>query len=181
MPKNGAFDYAAVVQKSLVSIKEQLGHFTGRVFYKGTSAIYVNQSMGKNTISKVPFEMPTLLEKNNPSTYTFHLLRRSSATAAADSGASVQQLMNFYCWNNPNMPQQYVSSSKAAVNSMANKRQQGGSSDDHTESKTAKQNKNNEYHSSSSSNLFQNKNPFVIKSAQKIVIIENVKCENLNI
>ena len=123
--------------------------------------------------------MSTLLEKDNPSTYTFHSLRRSSATAAADSGASVQQLMDFYDWNNPNMPQQYVSSSKAAVNSMANKLQQGGSSDDHTESKTAAQ-KNNEYHSSSSSNLFQNKNLFVIKSSQKIVIIENVKCENLN-
>ena len=35
--------------------------------------------------------------------------------------------------------------------------------------------------STSSSNVFLNKKPFVIESAQKIVIIENVKCDSFNI
>ena len=70
-------------------------------------------------MSKVPREVAVLLEKEDPTTYTFHSLRRSSATAAADGGASVQQLMDFYGWQNTNMSQEYVSSSKVGVKSMA--------------------------------------------------------------
>ena len=65
--------------------------------------------------------------KENPEKYTFHSLRRSSATAAADNGASVAQLMDFYGWKNTNMPQEYVSSSKASVKSMAVRLQGPGS------------------------------------------------------
>ena len=61
VPRSGDFDYAAVVEKYLLPIIEQLGHFTGRVFYKGTSTSYMNQSVGKNTISKIPFEMSSFL------------------------------------------------------------------------------------------------------------------------
>ena len=76
-------------------IKSELGAFTGRLFYTGTPAKFVNTFIGKNTISSVPKEVASLLNKENPSSYTFHSLRRSSATAAADAGASVQQLMDF--------------------------------------------------------------------------------------
>ena len=61
--------------------------------------------MGKNSIAGVPKEMASFLEKDNSDAFTFHSLRRSSATAAADSGATAQQLTDFYGWKNPNMPQ----------------------------------------------------------------------------
>ena len=62
--------------------------------------------MGKNTLSSIPKEVARILGKDNPDSYSFHSLRRSSATMAADNGATVAQMMDF-------------SSSKHAVKSMA--------------------------------------------------------------
>ena len=123
VPNDGPVNFAAIIDDYLNVIKSSLGHFTGRVFFKGTPAAYADQPMGKNLVSKVPCEMATVLGLDNPVSFTFHSLRRSSATAAADSGASVQQLMDFYGWSNPSMPQEYVSSSKASAKSMADKLQ----------------------------------------------------------
>ena len=58
--------------------------------------------------------------------------RRSSATTAADNGATVAQMMDFYGWAQPSMPQEYISSSKHAVKCMAEKLK--GSSDCSTSS-----------------------------------------------
>ena len=63
--------------------------------------------------------MAKFLEKENIKGYTFHSCRRSSATAAADSGASPQQMIDFYGWKNCQMPQEYISTSKVAVKNMA--------------------------------------------------------------
>jgi len=67
--------------------------------------------------------MAKFIGKDNPADFTFHSLRRSSATAAADSGATVAQLMDFYGWKSVSLPQEYVSSSKVSVKSMATKLQ----------------------------------------------------------
>ena len=103
VPNDGPVNFAAIIDDYLNVIKSSLGHFTGRVFFKGTPAAYADQPMGKNLVSKVPCEMATVLGLDNPVSFTFHSLRRSSATAAADSGASVQQLMDFYGWSNLSM------------------------------------------------------------------------------
>ena len=63
--------------------------------------------------------MASILQKDNISNYTFHSFRRSSATAAADNGASVQQMQDFYGWKSANMTMEYISTSKSAVQSMA--------------------------------------------------------------
>jgi len=55
----------------------------------------------------------------DPSLYTFHSFRRTSATSAADGGSSTAQMTDFFGWKSPNMCQEYVSSSKPAVTSMA--------------------------------------------------------------
>lgn len=120
---DGVVNYAAVVENYLHAVRGTLGVFTGRMFFKGTACAFFSQLMGKNTISKVPTEVAKLLAIEDPENYTFHSMRRSSATAAANSGASVQQLMDFYGWSNTNMPQEYVSSSKFNLKSMANKLQ----------------------------------------------------------
>ena len=96
-------DYAKTVDLYISSIKDQLGKFKGRLFY--TERKFVDSPMGKNSVAGVPKEMASFLEKDNSDAFTFHSLRRSSATAAADSGATAQQLTDFYRWKNPNMPQ----------------------------------------------------------------------------
>ena len=97
------------------------------MFWTGTHGSFTNVPMGKNTISMIPRQVADLLGKEDPSKFTFHSLRRSSATVAADNGATVAQLMDFYGWKNGKMPQEYVSSSKASVKSMANRLQGPGS------------------------------------------------------
>ena len=52
------------------------------------------------------------MEKENVSEFTFHSLRRSSATSAADNGATAQQMTDFYGWKSANMAQEYISTSR---------------------------------------------------------------------
>ena len=120
--------------------------------------------MGKNLLSKVPCEMATVLGLDNPVSFTFHSLRRSSATAAADSGASVQQLMDFYGWSNPSMPQEYVSSSKASVKSMADKLQGPSNQVEKTEVSEVSIENIKKYSSASPP---QSRKPYVIKMQTK--------------
>jgi hypothetical protein len=77
--------------------------------------------MGKNMMSKVPSEIAEKLSLPNPSKNTFHSFRRTSATSAADAGATTEQLVDFYGWKNASMCQEYISSSKPAIVGMANK------------------------------------------------------------
>ncbi len=52
---------------------------------------------------------------------TFSTFYRSSATRAADAGASTEQLVDFFGWKNGSMCHEYVSSSKPAILGMANR------------------------------------------------------------
>ena len=70
-----------------------------------------------NLIAEVSHEVARTLGQPNHADYTFHSFRRSSA--AADDGASAQQLISFYGWESFNMPQEYISTSKRAVMNMA--------------------------------------------------------------
>ena len=121
IPRSSDNVFVSTIENYLCDIKDKLGAFKGRVFYTGTPSAFVNSPMGKNMISNVPRDIAKLLEKEDAEKFTFHSLRRTSATAAADSGASVQQMMTFYGWDNPNMPQEYVSTSKATIKSMPQK------------------------------------------------------------
>ena len=79
----GPINFAAVIDGYLNVINSSIGHFT-------------DQTTGKNLVNKVPCEMATVLGLDNPVSFTFYSLRRSSARAAANSGSSVQQLIDFY-------------------------------------------------------------------------------------
>ena len=67
--------------------------------------------------------MEKFIGKDNPADFIFHSLCLSSATTAADSEATVTQLINFFGWKSVSLPQEYVSSSKVSVKSMATKLQ----------------------------------------------------------
>ena len=85
-------------------IRDDLGKFSGRVFYTGRQLHFADVPIGKNLIAKVPHEMAEFLKKETVANFTFHSFRRSSATAAADSGATAQQTVDFFGWNNHSMP-----------------------------------------------------------------------------
>jgi hypothetical protein len=77
--------------------------------------------LGKNILYKLPHELAILFNPPEPKTYTFHSFRRTSATSAADAGATTEQMVDFFGWKNGTMCQEYISSSKAAMLGMANK------------------------------------------------------------
>ena len=62
-------------------------------------------------LSGITKEMTKLRGKESSNDFTYSL-RRTSATPAADNDATAQQLVDFYGWQNPNMPQEYVSSAR---------------------------------------------------------------------
>ena len=70
-----------------------------------------NSPLGKNMISGITKEMTKLRGKESSNDFTYSL-RRTSATPATDNDATAQQLVDFYGWQNPNMPQDYVSSAR---------------------------------------------------------------------
>ena len=77
--------------------------------------------MGKNTVGRVPHEVAKFLNLPEWDKYTFHSFRRTSATSAADAGASTEQLVDFFGWKNGSMCQEYISSSKPAILGMASR------------------------------------------------------------
>lgn len=120
VPQEGG--YADLLASYLDLVKNQLYQYSGRVWYTGRKTDNLTcQTMGKNSVSKVPHEIAALLKLADPSKYTFHSFRRTSATRAADAGATSEQLVDFYGWKNSSMCQEYISSSRPAILGMANR------------------------------------------------------------
>ena len=93
--------YADLLASYLDLVKDQLYQYSGRVWYTGKKALTLtSQAMGKNSVSKIPHEIAALLKLADPSKYTFHSFRRTSATRAADGGDTSEQLVDFYSWKN---------------------------------------------------------------------------------
>ena len=69
----------------------------------------------------MPHEVAKFLNLPEWEKYTFHSFRRTSATSAADAGASTEQLVDFFGWKNGSMCQEYISSSKPAILGMASR------------------------------------------------------------
>ena len=114
------FDWASCLGEYLSMVKDELGKFSGRVFYTGKKdGQLTRQVMGRNMLSEVPHMVAEFLGKENPEDYTFHSFRRSSATAAADQGATAQQMVDFFGWKSHGMTNEYISTSEHQVTSMA--------------------------------------------------------------
>jgi len=125
VPAAGGF--ADQLGNYLEKVHSQLGKFQGRVWFTGRkSPVLSSQPMGKNMVTKVPHELAILFNLPEPKTYTFHSFRRTSATSAADAGATTEQMVDFFGWKNGTMCQEYISSSKAAMLGMANKLSRSG-------------------------------------------------------
>lgn len=69
------------------------------------------QSIGINTIAKIPAKIATFLNLPNASEYTGHCLRRTSATLLADSGADIMTLKRHGGWKSSNVAESYIEES----------------------------------------------------------------------
>ena len=113
--------FSKIVEKYMNAIKEEIGKVEGRVFWTGRGNKFINQPLGKNSVSNVGHDVAVLLNLDSPESYTFHSFRRSSVTRAADNGATAQQLTDFYGWKSASMANEYISTSKSALQTMASK------------------------------------------------------------
>ena len=114
------FDWAGCLNQYVTMVKEELGKHSGRVFYTGRKdGSLTKQVMGRNMVSDVPHLVANWLGKENPEDYTFHSFRRSSATAAADRGATAQQMVDFFGWKSHAMTSEYISTSDHQLDKMA--------------------------------------------------------------
>jgi len=87
---------------------------TGRFFqnYNFKSKTFAKQPMGRNTIAATPKFIANYLGLAEPDRYTGHCFRRSSATALADSGASLTTLKRQYRWKSDTVAHSYIDQSK---------------------------------------------------------------------
>ena len=187
VPKEGevqtvedSFDWAGCLGQYLGRVKEELGKFQGRVFYTGRkNGGLVSQPMGRNKLAEVPHEVARFLGKERPEDFTFHSFRRSSATAAADAGATAQQMQDFFGWKNQSMTAEYISTSRHQITSMADRlatmREEPKEACKASESKRKKRKrKEEEDSSSSSSEEEERKKTTKRRRGEKKVIIINM-------
>jgi integrase len=83
----GKVDFIGLFRKYADLRPSNVSHRRFFIFYKGGKC--TSQPVGKNTFGKIPSIIATYLDLPNPSMYTGHCLRRSSATLLADSGADI--------------------------------------------------------------------------------------------
>jgi hypothetical protein len=82
VPDAGGF--AAQLGLYLSKVNNQLKKCQGRVWFTGTqSEMLKSLPLGKNMISRVPYDIATVLSLPDPSLYTFHSFRRTSSASAA--------------------------------------------------------------------------------------------------
>ena len=93
---------------------------------KGTSAkdtsrvpIFANQPVGTNMLYGIGKDVATILQLDNPETYTGHCFRRTVATMAADGGATTHQLQRAFGWKSVNTVQKYVEEKQSGAQVMA--------------------------------------------------------------
>lgn len=91
----------------------------GRLFRHYTNGKFTKAPIGKNVISSIPATIARFLGFENPSTYTGHSLRVTSATILADEGASCITLKRHGRWSSDSVAEGYLRDSKQARNETA--------------------------------------------------------------
>ena len=100
----------SIIQKYFDAVPKKSGRFFINCNTKSNS--FAGQPMGRNTIGAVPKFIASYLELDNADKYTGHCFRRSSATALADSGATLTTLKRQYRWKSDSVALDYVDQSK---------------------------------------------------------------------
>lgn len=99
----------------LVHVKAELGDKAEGPLFKTCTkgGGYTSAPMGINYLYKIPKTTAEVLELPNPSEYTGHSYRRSSATQMANSGANSAQIRRYYRWNSDSTANKYLDNSRS--------------------------------------------------------------------
>jgi integrase len=85
---------------------------TGRKNLVGRVSRFYSTPIGKNTLAQIGKNTAQFLGLQDPDKYTGHCFRRSTATQAANGGASCKQLQHHMGWRNPNTALEYLANSE---------------------------------------------------------------------
>lgn len=102
-------EFVKIVEKYIALRPENLQ--TDRFFINYQRGKCVRQVIGKNKISCMPKQIATFLNIPNPSLYTGHCFRRTSATLLADSGADLTMLKRHGGWKSSTVAEGYIEDS----------------------------------------------------------------------
>lgn len=81
---------------------------------------YTKQPMGIHQLSKFTVKVAEYLQLPNPSTYTGHSLRRSTANVMAEAGASTSLMKKHFNWKSESTSLKYVDNTTSGKVSIAN-------------------------------------------------------------
>lgn len=70
-----------------------------------------NQNIGKNKVGSTPTTIASYLELENPSKYTGHCFRRTSATLLSNSGANMALVKQLGGWRSDSVASGYIADS----------------------------------------------------------------------
>ena len=90
-------------------------------FFKYHNGKVACQNVGINTIGKVPEDIATFLNLENPEQYTGHSFCRSSASWLADSGADKDMIMRHGGWKSSTVAEGYIETSIESKKRIAEK------------------------------------------------------------
>ncbi len=91
----------------------------GRFFLNYRQNRCTSQPIGKNTFGKIPSKIASYLKLPDPSSFTGHCLRRTSATALADAGATMTNLKRHGGWKSSTVAEGYLADSIELKNQTA--------------------------------------------------------------
>ena len=118
---------AVYLNNYILALRTTIGDYVleGRLF-KGTpkynhtdAAKFVNQPMGKNKLATIGVDIAKKLELSKPETYTGHCFRRTSATLAADGGATIPEMQRAFAWKSAKTAMKYVDNTDEGAEAMA--------------------------------------------------------------
>lgn len=105
----GSLFYEKIKKYILLRPQEQ---FTNRFFIRYNNGKCDKQVMGKNKIGSTPSSIASYLGLKDPSKYTGHCFRRTSATLLSNSGANMPMLKQLGGWKSDTVAAGYIASSE---------------------------------------------------------------------
>jgi integrase len=120
--ENPANCWASQIRSYLDNLEQDLGSDKGSgELFKTVlkSGKFSKCPMGYNYLGKIPKDVAEVLELDNPKSFTGHSFRRSSATHAADEGASSVEMRRYYNWKDDTIANKYIEETLSGNRHMA--------------------------------------------------------------
>lgn len=114
-----SIDFVAICKRYMELRKNTTEHKRFFVNYRSNKC--TTQPVGKNTFSAMPKKIAAFLNLPDPTAYTGHCFRRSSASLLADTGVDISVLKRHGGWRSSSVAEGYVENSLNNKKSIAEK------------------------------------------------------------